>query len=100
MKTYTVVLSPEPDSDWYSVSCPALPGCATQGENRDDAIRMVIEAMTVWIEVAEEHGESPLPETPELIGAAIEFVLNWKAEEGWPLIVETSLVSIPVAVAA
>lgn len=100
MKTYTVVLSPEPDSDWYSVSVPAMPGLSTQGDDREDALRMAIDAMKLWLEVSLEDGAKPLEETPELIAEAIQFVLTWKAEEGWPLIVETIQLSVPVPVAA
>ena len=100
MTSYTVVLAPEPHSTRYTVSCPAMPGMNTFGEDRDDAIRMAQEAMSLWLEVAVEHGEAPLEETPELIAGEIAFVLGWKAEEGWPLLVETVLISIPVPVAA
>jgi predicted RNase H-like HicB family nuclease len=95
MKTYTVVLSPEPDTDWYSVSCPALPGAISQGEGRDEALRNIHESMQGWLEVAEQNGAEILEETPELIAAEVAFVLSWKAEEGWPLVVET----VPVVVA-
>jgi predicted RNase H-like HicB family nuclease len=100
MKAYTVVLSPEPESTRYSVSCPAMPGLATQGEDRDDALRNAREAMELWLEVATEHGEQAIPETPELIAEQIEFVLSWKAEEGWPLLLETAQVAVSVPVAA
>lgn len=97
MKTYTVVLSPEPDTDWYSVSVPALPGALSQGLGRPEALRNIQEAMEGWL----EGGEAvPEIETPELIAEAIQFVLTWKAEEGWPLVVETVQVSVPFAFAA
>ncbi len=32
MRTYTVVLDPDPDEGGYTVTVPALPGCITQGE--------------------------------------------------------------------
>ena len=32
MRTYTIVLDPDPDEGGYTVTVPALPGCITQGE--------------------------------------------------------------------
>ncbi|MGE3074857.1 MAG: type II toxin-antitoxin system HicB family antitoxin [Dehalococcoidia bacterium] len=101
MRTFTVILSPEPDSNWFSVTCPALPGAVSQGEGREAALRNIQEAMLGWLEVAAETGNADiLEESPELIAAEIAFVLGWKAEEGWPLIVETAPVQIAAAVAA
>ena len=100
MKTYTVVLSPEPDSEWFTASCPAMPGAASQGEGRAEALKNIAEAMSLWLEVTLEEGGEALKETPELIAKEVEFVLGWKAEEGWPLVVETTSVAIASAVAA
>lgn len=100
MKAYTVVLSPEPDSDWYSITCPALPGAVSQGKGREEALRNIQEAMEGWLDVARENGALVLEETPDLISAEIAFVLGWKSEEGWPLIVETAQVALREPVAA
>ena len=97
---YTVVLAPNEGSDVWSVTCPALPGCLSQGVGRDGALRNILEAMEGWLLVSAEHGEGPVEETPELIAEQISFVLEWKAEEGWPLLVETARVTIRETVAA
>jgi predicted RNase H-like HicB family nuclease len=94
--TFTVVLSPDEDTGGYSVTCPALPGAVSQGETRDEALSNIREAMELWL----EDGSPPLQESPELIAAEIAFVLGWRAEEGWPLIVETTTLTLPAAVAA
>jgi hypothetical protein len=75
-------------------------GALSQGDNREEALRNIQEAMEGWLEVATELGDAPLPETPELISAEVAFVLGWRAEEGWPLVVETATVTLPAAVAA
>ncbi len=100
MRTFTVVLSPDPERGGFSVSCPAMPGALSEGDTREDTLRNIQEAMELWLEVAEEHGEAPLVETPELVAAEVSFVLGWRSEEGWPLVVETATVSLPAAVAA
>ena len=41
----------------WSVSCPALPGCHSQGATRDEAIDNIKIAIREWLEVeAEEAG--------------------------------------------
>ncbi len=100
MKTYTVVLSPNEGSSYWSATCPAMPGSVSQGTGRKGALKNILEAMEGWLEVAQENGEGPIEETPELIAEEVAFVLGWKAEEGWPLLVETARVTMEERVAA
>ncbi len=55
---YPVVLI-ETD-EGFSVSCPALPGCHSQGLTREEALAAIREAITLWQEVAEEDAEREL----------------------------------------
>ena len=41
---YTVILEQEPDGG-YVASVPALPGCVTQGDTREDALANAREAI-------------------------------------------------------
>lgn len=59
MLKYTVILVPEEEG--YSVEVPALPGCYTQGETRDEAISMAKEAIELYLESCKAHSE-PIPE--------------------------------------
>lgn len=45
---YTVVLSPEPEGAWYSVTCPAMPGAVSQGRTREEALENIVESMMAW----------------------------------------------------
>jgi predicted RNase H-like HicB family nuclease len=46
----------ESDEGW-SVSCPDLQGCHSQGETREEALANIREAIKLWLEVeAEESG--------------------------------------------
>ena len=56
---YTVILEQEPDGG-YVVTVPALPGCVTQGDTRDEALRNVREAIELYIEDCEAAGD-PVP---------------------------------------
>ena len=60
MLKYTVILVPEEEGG-YSVEVPALPGCYTQGESRDEAISMAKEAIELYLESCKAHSE-PIPE--------------------------------------
>ncbi len=44
----------------YSVSCPSLPGCHSQGETIDDALVNIREAIELYLEVLAEDGQ-PIP---------------------------------------
>jgi predicted RNase H-like HicB family nuclease len=56
---YTVVLERESDGG-YVVSVPALPGCVSQGDNRDEALANVQEAIELYVEDCREAGD-PVP---------------------------------------
>jgi predicted RNase H-like HicB family nuclease len=38
----------------YAIGCPALPGCWSQGETREEALSNIREAIHLWLEVAED----------------------------------------------
>lgn len=48
-----IVLEEEEDGT-YSVHCPALKGCHSQGRTRDEAIANIQEAIELYLEVAGE----------------------------------------------
>lgn len=54
--TFTVLL--ERDEDGFIVaSCPALPGCHTQGRTRDETLANIREAIKGYIASMRRHGE-------------------------------------------
>ena len=51
----------EPDEDGVFVAeVPALPGCISQGHTREEALRNAEEAIQVYVESLEAHGD-PIP---------------------------------------
>ena len=95
---FTVILEPEEDGG-YSVICPAIPGCASQGDSLDEALNNIREAISLCLEVRGED-DVPLPlETPAVIADEIEECLKDRAEEGLPLTIETREVEIEAQVA-
>jgi antitoxin HicB len=64
-RTFRVLLTPEEDGG-YSVSIPSLPGCYTQGDSIEDALRMAKEAISLYVEGLETDGE-PLPDDSKIL---------------------------------
>ena len=56
---YTVVLEQEPDGGCVA-SVPALPGCVSQGDTRQDALNNIREAVALYIEDCRDAGD-PVP---------------------------------------
>jgi predicted RNase H-like HicB family nuclease len=48
-----VLVRPE-SAGGYSVSVPAMQGCHSQGETREDALENIREAAELWLEVVAE----------------------------------------------
>ena len=94
-----VVLTPEPEAGGFSVACPELPGCHSQGETEEEALEMIQDAATGWLEVAAERkADKPKPKvyrlnpTDEEVVVSEEFKAAFKAmlaaiqnarAEGW-----------------
>jgi len=65
-----VVLHPGEDG-WIVAECPVIPGCISQGRDREDALRN--------------------------IGEAIALCLESQGEEGWSLPSEYEVVELPIS---
>ncbi len=95
---FTIVLCHEAD-DGYSVVCPAVPGCVSQGDTLDDALASIREAILFCLEVR-RHGDRPPPvETPQLIDEEVRACLEDRAEEGLPPTVDTRVLEVNAEVA-
>ena len=58
-REYEVLLTPEAEGG-FSVAVPALPGCASQGETREEALLMIREAIEAYFESLAAQG-NPIP---------------------------------------
>lgn len=63
-REYEVVLISEQDGG-FSVTVPALPGCVSQGETREEALAMIREAIEGYLESLQAHGD-PVPGPVEI----------------------------------
>ncbi len=60
-----------PGEDGYVVAeVPSLPGCVSQGKNRDEALANVREAISLHEEVLRERGESVPDDRVEIVEVA------------------------------
>jgi predicted RNase H-like HicB family nuclease len=112
-RKFTVILEPEEDGG-YSVHCPALPGCVSQGGDRHSALENINEAIALVLETLDrpnllapfvlesihEGKDVPPRETLDLVADEIREVLRARQEDGLPLTIETVQVEVPSPVSA
>ncbi len=67
-----IILEQEDDGT-YSVHCPALKGCHSQGETREEALNNIQEAIQLYLEVANEKAREIIVQHPKSI--AIEMAV-------------------------
>ena len=56
-----IVLEPS-DEGGYTVFVPALPGCISEGDTREDALANIREAIELYL----DSGDEEVPETAEI----------------------------------
>lgn len=50
----------------FVAECPAIPGCVSQGESREDALKNIQEAITLCLEARRQEGLPLTVETTEV----------------------------------
>ena len=92
---FTVIL--EEEEEGFSVYCPALPGCVSQGDDRESALENITEAIELVLDVNSE------PVHPEVSAASlaneIREILEGRKEDGLPFS-GISIVEVEVAARA
>ena len=53
-KEFEVILTPEIEDGGYSIVCPALRGCRSQGDTKAEALAMVKDAIQLWLKTNKE----------------------------------------------
>ncbi len=62
-----IVTLDEGEDGYIVVSCPALPGCHSQGRTKEEAVANIKEAIEGYIVSMREHGEDiPVQEVTEV----------------------------------
>jgi predicted RNase H-like HicB family nuclease len=62
------VLIERDEDDIFIATVPSLPGCISDGATREEAVTNIREAISLYLESLEEHGDAvPPPITEELV---------------------------------
>ncbi len=64
-RSYTVLLEPEKKRGGYRALCPALPGCRSYGDTKQEAIRNIKLSITYRLETLMAGGK-PIPRDRDL----------------------------------
>ncbi|WP_319578177.1 type II toxin-antitoxin system HicB family antitoxin [uncultured Methanospirillum sp.] len=70
MQEYTIIIHPAEEGGFW-VEVPTLPGCFSQGESIEEAMRNVKEAIDLHIECLKEENE-PVPIENDLIISRVQ----------------------------
>jgi predicted RNase H-like HicB family nuclease len=54
---FKVVLRPDLEDGGFNVSCPALPGCHSQGDTEEEAIENIKDAIRECLEALNQHAQ-------------------------------------------
>ena len=73
VKRFKVILEREEEGG-YSVYVPILPGCASQGETKEEALANIKEAIECYLEGLRING-LPIPESKDVEEEMIEVAL-------------------------
>ena len=92
-KIFHVTLEQAEDG-WIVAECPVVPGCVSQGDSLEDALRNAREAISLCLEVRRQDQLLPVVETPEVVAREVEECLHERAELGLPLTIETREVEV------
>jgi len=49
------------EDGWFVVSCPALPGCISQGKDEKEALENIKEAITAWLWAEDQKAVAQTP---------------------------------------
>lgn len=61
---FHVTMEPAEDG-WIVIESPALPGCVSQGENENEALENIKEAITAWLWVEDQKAIMAMHEKSE-----------------------------------
>jgi len=97
MLRYTVIIEPEIGGG-YSIHCPGLPGCHSQGETVEESLSNIKEAMLLVVDVIRDKRKKIPEETAEIVAEELRQILKARAEDGLPLVIETREIELPTGV--
>jgi len=58
-KKFHVLLEKDNEDGGFVITCPSLPGCISQGDTKEEALRNIKEAIECYLESLKKHKELP-----------------------------------------
>jgi len=55
---FKVILRPDSEDGGFNVSCPALPGCHSQGDTEEEALENIKDAITGCLEALNQRAQA------------------------------------------
>jgi predicted RNase H-like HicB family nuclease len=68
---YTAIFEPDKEAGGYTVTIPVLPGCISEGNSFEEALKNIKEAAELYLEVLKEEREE-IPVEENSVVAPIE----------------------------
>lgn len=68
---YTAVLEPDVKVGGYTVTIPALPGCISEGDTFEEALKNIQEAAELYLEVMRKRDREFVVEAPGVVIAPV-----------------------------
>lgn len=69
---YTAIFEPDIEVGGYTVTIPSLPGCISEGDSFEQALKNIKEAASLYLEVMRTKKEEILREEKEVIIASVQ----------------------------
>lgn len=69
---YTAVFEPDSEIGGYTVTIPSLPGCISEGDTFEEALKNIQEASSLYLEVKKKHKEKIMKEAPGVFTAPVQ----------------------------
>ena len=64
---YTAIFEPDKETSGYTVTIPSLPGCISEGDTFEEALRNIQEAASLYLEVMRKQEEGIIEEKGVII---------------------------------
>ncbi len=68
---FKVILETDSEDGGFNVSCPAIPGCHSQGDTEEEALENIREAIQGCLEVLNERAHQKAHEDSKILEVAV-----------------------------
>ncbi len=69
---YTAIFEPDEERGGFTATIPSLPGCISEGDNFEEALKNIQEAASLYLEVTKQHKEEIPQEKSGVVISPVE----------------------------